>query len=228
MKGADRLMDIGAKLKGARNDAGLTQEQIAEALGVSRQTVSNWENGRTYPDIISVIKMSDIYNISLDLLLKEREEKPVSDYLNYLEESTNMVKSRSRLGKIILIAAYLVIWAVSVAFFWLAVSGSDAGVYSLLVMWGVIPVTTFVVSLLIAANGYWGRGKWFSALIFGVMYMLVDVLTFLAANTASFGKINVPDFTLIPIGAVISAAGLALGTGIKRLKDRGKDRKQEK
>ena len=38
-------MDIGAKLKGARNDAGLTQEQIAEALGVSRQTVSNWENG---------------------------------------------------------------------------------------------------------------------------------------------------------------------------------------
>ena len=221
-------MDIGAKLKGARNDAGLTQEQIAEALGVSRQTVSNWENGRTYPDIISVIKMSDIYNISLDLLLKEREEKPMSDYLDYLEKSTNTVKSRSRLGKIILIAAYLVIWAVSVAFFWLAVSGSDAGAYSLLVMWGVIPVTTFVVSLLIAENGYWGRGKWLSALIFGVMYMLVDVLTFLAANTASFGKINGPDFTLIPIGAVISAAGLALGTGIKRLKDRGKDRKQEK
>lgn len=69
--------------------------------------------------------MSDLYSVSLDCLLKE--EKTVSNnlnYLNYLEESTNVVKSRRRLGKLVLVAAYLVIWAVSVAFFWLAVSGS--------------------------------------------------------------------------------------------------------
>ena len=41
-------MDIGQKLKSARTSAGLTQEEVAEALGVSRQTISNWENGRTY------------------------------------------------------------------------------------------------------------------------------------------------------------------------------------
>ena len=52
-------MDIGAKIKNARITAQLTQEQVAEELGVSRQTLSNWENGRTYPDIVSVIKMSD-------------------------------------------------------------------------------------------------------------------------------------------------------------------------
>lgn len=64
-------MDIGTKIKNARLAAGLTQEQAAGALGVSRQTVSNWENGKTYPDIISVVKMSDLYHVTLDHLLKE-------------------------------------------------------------------------------------------------------------------------------------------------------------
>ena len=89
-------MDIGKKLRDARNAAGLTQESAAESLGVSRQTVSNWETGKTYPDIVSVIRMSGLYSVSLDCLLKE--EKTVSNdlnYLNYLEESTNVVKSRS-------------------------------------------------------------------------------------------------------------------------------------
>lgn len=87
-------MDIGKKLRDARNAAKLTQESAAESLGVSRQTVSNWETGKTYPDIVSVIRMSGLYSVSLDCLLKE--EKTVSNdlnYLNYLEESTNVVKS---------------------------------------------------------------------------------------------------------------------------------------
>ena len=48
-------MEIGSKLQGARANANLTQEQVAKALGVSRQTISNWENEKTYPDIVSVI-----------------------------------------------------------------------------------------------------------------------------------------------------------------------------
>ena len=75
-------MDIGKKLRDARNAAKLTQESAAELLGVSRQTVSNWETGKTYPDIVSVIRMSGLYSVSLDCLLKE--EKTVSNNLNYL------------------------------------------------------------------------------------------------------------------------------------------------
>ena len=44
-------MDIGSKIKNARNKAGFTQEQTAESLGVSRQTISNWENGKNQPDL---------------------------------------------------------------------------------------------------------------------------------------------------------------------------------
>ena len=64
-------MQIGEKLKQKRNEAGFSQELLAEKIGVSRQTVSNWENNRSYPDIGSVLRLSDLYGISLDELLKE-------------------------------------------------------------------------------------------------------------------------------------------------------------
>lgn len=61
-------MNIGTKIKEARQSLGITQEQAAEQLLVSRQTVSSWENGKSLPDIVSVIKMSELYHLSLDEL----------------------------------------------------------------------------------------------------------------------------------------------------------------
>lgn len=85
-------MEVGSKLKKARIGSGLTQEKVAEEIQVSRQTISNWENEKSYPDIISVIKLSDLYNISLDELLKGD-----SNMMKYLEESTNVVSSNRKL-----------------------------------------------------------------------------------------------------------------------------------
>ena len=81
-------MEIGKKLKNARIEAGLTQEKAAEKVDVSRQTISNWENEKSYPDIISVIALSDLYSVSLDELLKGDQKMA-----EHLEESTNVVKS---------------------------------------------------------------------------------------------------------------------------------------
>ena len=64
-------MEIGQKLKDKRASLGLSQEDLAEKIGVTRQTIANWEKGKTYPDIGSVLKLSDLYNVSLDELLKE-------------------------------------------------------------------------------------------------------------------------------------------------------------
>ena len=150
-------MDIGTKIKNARISANLTQEQVAEALDVSRQTISNWENEKTYPDIVSVVKMSNLYNISLDHLLKE--EKPMSNYLNYLDESTNTVKSKNKLSMLILFVTYLGIWAVSLIVFWFFINSSDAMGYSIMYLWVLLPVTTFVISLLIGKNNYMGKWK---------------------------------------------------------------------
>ena len=63
-------MELGKQLKTARTDASLSQEELAKKIGVSRQTISNWENCRSYPDIGSLIKLSDLYGISLDAMLK--------------------------------------------------------------------------------------------------------------------------------------------------------------
>lgn len=85
-------MEVGSKLKKARIDSKLTQEKVAEEIQVSRQTISNWENEKSYPDIMSVIKLSDLYNISLDELLKGD-----SNMIKHLEESTNIVSSNKKL-----------------------------------------------------------------------------------------------------------------------------------
>lgn len=63
-------MGIADKIKNARIKKEYTQEQAAEKLLVSRQTISNWENEKSLPDIISIIRMSELYGVSLDELLK--------------------------------------------------------------------------------------------------------------------------------------------------------------
>ncbi len=70
----------------------MTQENVAEKINVSRQAISNWENEKSYPDIISVIELSNLYSISLDDLLKGDEKM-----IEHLEESTNVVKSNQKM-----------------------------------------------------------------------------------------------------------------------------------
>ena len=117
-------MDIGTKIKEARLSANLSQESAAEALGVSRQTISNWETGKTYPDIVSIVKMSDLYSISLDRLLKE--DRRANDYVDYLAKSTNIVKSKDRLAMLILTLTYFAIWSMAVISFWCFTNPTDA------------------------------------------------------------------------------------------------------
>jgi transcriptional regulator with XRE-family HTH domain len=218
-------MEIGAKIKNARIAAQLTQEQVAEALGVSRQTISNWENGKTYPDIVSVIKMSDLYTVSLDYLLKEQEEISLSNYMDYLEESSNTVKSQKKLSITILLATYLGIWAFALIVFWFFIGGSDAMGYSLIFLWIILPVSTMMTALMIGKNNYFGKRKWLTPIAFGVMHMLAEYATFSAKNMIAFHKINVPQFELIVIGAVISFAGMGIGTLLEHRKQKRHNRK---
>ncbi|MFY1049726.1 helix-turn-helix domain-containing protein [Apilactobacillus sp. 1-1-2] len=64
-------MQFGDRLKQQRKIKKLTQDEVAEKLNVSRQTISSWENEKSYPDIKSLISLSDMYDISLDTMLKE-------------------------------------------------------------------------------------------------------------------------------------------------------------
>jgi len=82
-------MNIGEQLKLRRKKLKMTQEEVAAQLFISRQAISNWETGKSYPDIENIIILSDIYEISLDSLLKgdkkvmiELKKKTVYQYVS--------------------------------------------------------------------------------------------------------------------------------------------------
>ncbi len=63
-------MQLGQMIAKIRKEQGMTQETFAKKFDVTRQTVSNWENEKSYPDLHTLIKISDEFNLSLDVLLK--------------------------------------------------------------------------------------------------------------------------------------------------------------
>lgn len=63
-------MDLGKQIKMYRQDAQLSQEDLADHVYVSRQTISNWENDKSYPDVNSLVLLSEVFHISLDKLIK--------------------------------------------------------------------------------------------------------------------------------------------------------------
>lgn len=67
-------MNIAQKLTYLRDKKGCSQEDVADALGVSRQTVSKWELGNAVPDTSKIVDLSTWYNVSTDYLLKDEFE----------------------------------------------------------------------------------------------------------------------------------------------------------
>lgn len=63
-------MELGSRLRKYRMDMGISQEEMADKVYVSRQTISNWENDRSYPDINSLLLLSDVFHISIDDMIR--------------------------------------------------------------------------------------------------------------------------------------------------------------
>ena len=84
-------MELGKQIKRYRMEANLSQGELADKVFVSRQTISNWENDKNYPDINSLVLMSEVFHVSLDHLVKgdlERMKKEI-DKQEYAEFQKN-------------------------------------------------------------------------------------------------------------------------------------------
>ncbi|EGQ2831522.1 helix-turn-helix domain-containing protein [Staphylococcus pseudintermedius] len=77
-------MDVGNQIRIYRKERQLSQMALAEKIDVSTQTISNWENERTYPDLYHLIVLSSLFNVSLDQLVKGDvvEMKNIIDHYN--------------------------------------------------------------------------------------------------------------------------------------------------
>ena len=71
-------MTFGDKLSALRREQNYTQEQLAELLGVSRQSVSKWESGAAYPETEKLIRLSALFDCSLDYLLRDAPRGPAA------------------------------------------------------------------------------------------------------------------------------------------------------
>ncbi len=63
-------MELGKRIKHYRTEKALSQDNLAERVYVSRQTISNWENDKSYPDINSIVLLSEVFDVSIDNLIK--------------------------------------------------------------------------------------------------------------------------------------------------------------
>ena len=70
----NKTMTFAEKLKTARKNAGMSQDALAEKLGVSRQAVTKWETGRGIPDIENIMVISNLFGISVDEFLSSEKE----------------------------------------------------------------------------------------------------------------------------------------------------------
>lgn len=83
-------MNLGESLFGARKNKGLTQEAVAEKLGVSRQTVSKWETGETLPDIRQSKRLAVLYGVTLDELIDfDAGVKEIQEVIDRTTEETS-------------------------------------------------------------------------------------------------------------------------------------------
>lgn len=118
-------MDIGKKLKEKRLEENYTQKELAEILHVSRQTISSWEVGRTYPDLDVLIAISELYNTPLDDLLKEDSEM-VKDITEKVKKS-----ERRKVLNIVLGTVLTIILAVGLFSLWEDYQNNQVNEYGL-------------------------------------------------------------------------------------------------
>ena len=73
-------MTFSEKLTGLRRKSGMSQEQLADRLGVTRQSVSKWEGGTAMPELVKLISLSELFGVSVDYLVKDWMEEPDNPY----------------------------------------------------------------------------------------------------------------------------------------------------
>lgn len=117
-------MELGKQIKMYRLENELSQEELADRIYVSRQTISNWENDKSYPDINSLVLLSEVFKISLDRLIKGDIET-MKDVIQKEE-----VDKMNRYGKIYTIMLIVTVVSAVPLFMWL-------GLWAL-IPWGIV------------------------------------------------------------------------------------------
>ncbi len=211
-------MTIGEKLQHIRTEAGLTQEVVADAIGISRQTLSGWENNKSLPDARAIALLSELYGVSAASMITDDTETTKE-----VNEQKKIAKRRKSLYQCMQIGLYIVLWCVMIALFWIG-GNATLVLFSLIFVYALMPIMTILFGAWLGADELWRWGKWLFVLLggatnavwYGMTYGLANVL----ANNKSF--MQWLDYAWEPerfrIGVGLAVAGVVLGMVLKRIK----------
>ena len=128
-------MEVGGRIRELRTERGMSQDDLAARVYVSRQTISSWENGKTYPDVQSLLLLSEIFGASVDSLIKGDVETMNETIDRDIETMRRL--SYVMLGFLLLMIAAM-IWVCLQAFVWDWPLEQTVPTFVLaLVLWGV-------------------------------------------------------------------------------------------
>lgn len=125
-------MELGKQIKHYRQQMQLSQEELAGRVYVSRQTISNWENDKSYPDVNSLVLLGEVFQISLDKLIKGD-----LDAMKAVVETEDVVRLK-RYGTVYTLLLAAVILLAVPLFFWL-------GMWAF-IPWGILYAITMTVA----------------------------------------------------------------------------------
>ena len=132
-------MSFGDNLQFYRKSRELTQEDFAEQMGVSRQTVSKWESGASFPEMEKLIQMCSMFGCSMDTLVRGDAEKELAT------DSTGYDKQMNGFSKAIALGVFLILLGVSLLLF-MSGFGANAGIaVAVLLAFIIVAVAIFVV-----------------------------------------------------------------------------------
>ena len=102
-------MTISDRIQALRKAKGMSQEQLADAVGVSRQAVSKWESEQTIPDIDKVVAMSELFDVTTDYILRGIEPVEIQDHKTMADVIDQKVLTKENGGKVRTILKYVLI-----------------------------------------------------------------------------------------------------------------------
>ena len=146
-------MTLGEKIYELRNQHNLSQGDLANKLDVSRQSISKWENGNSTPDLEKIVKLAEIFNVSLDELIKNEEKEETNINTPEQVSATKPNTREKKIGKGLLIAGVISIFVflllgLGITGFFIAIPLFACSIvfykaksyYSLWCMWAIIPL----------------------------------------------------------------------------------------
>ena len=121
-------MEIGKQIRKYRTELKLSQDDLADQVYVTRQTISNWENDRNYPDIRSLVLLSNVFGVSLDILVKGdleqmKDEIKAEDIRKFRQDSR--IYAVFLIGMVVLpmpLLRYLKVWGIAIWLVWAGIS----------------------------------------------------------------------------------------------------------